>query len=531
MRWYLWEAGLWEDAAAAVDEALRLLPEDPPTAARARALGHLAGLRLTTGDPAGALRPATEALEIARAVGGRSEEALALGIIGWITALGGRVDEGVAAYRQGLAISEELGGVEGIALGLVNLAALLDRVGRTEACLEAATAGAERLRQLGVVRTYGGVLHGLAVKALFDLGRWAEALERADAGLELDPIGPAVALLHVERARVHTNCGRFDEAAGDLAAAGALMATAGRGRSYQLALLSAETELALARGRTADVRDLTVRADALARSDAVQALDPALAWIAWFALRTEADAVTSEIAGPAGEVRDTARRARVEAIATRVEAFDGRNAAADPRVAAVIAICRAERGRFDGTDDASTWADVAKRWSSVPRPHVEAYAQFREASAHLAARHPRSDARTALQAAYSIAVSLGAEPLVREIRTLAGLARLELAEAGEPAGVAAEGNDDVARSLGLTARESEVVRLMAFGLSNQEIADRLFLSRKTASVHVSNILGKLGVANRIQAAAVARRLGLVGSPADDDEFPGLDAFVSASADS
>jgi DNA-binding NarL/FixJ family response regulator len=68
---------------------------------------------------------------------------------------------------------------------------------------------------------------------------------------------------------------------------------------------------------------------------------------------------------------------------------------------------------------------------------------------------------------------------------------------------------DPAAALGLTAREGEVIRLLAIGRSNQEIADELFLTRKTASVHVSNILGKLGVSNRVQAAAVAQQVGLV----------------------
>ena len=78
---------------------------------------------------------------------------------------------------------------------------------------------------------------------------------------------------------------------------------------------------------------------------------------------------------------------------------------------------------------------------------------------------------------------------------------------------------DPAAALGLTAREAEVIRLLAIGRSNQEIADELFLSRKTASVHVSNILGKLGVSNRVQAAAVAQRVGLVAetTPGTSDE--------------
>jgi DNA-binding NarL/FixJ family response regulator len=64
---------------------------------------------------------------------------------------------------------------------------------------------------------------------------------------------------------------------------------------------------------------------------------------------------------------------------------------------------------------------------------------------------------------------------------------------------------DGLRPFGLTSRELEVLRLIADGWSNGEIGAELFVSRKTASVHVSNILRKLGAANRTEAAAIARR--------------------------
>jgi DNA-binding NarL/FixJ family response regulator len=63
--------------------------------------------------------------------------------------------------------------------------------------------------------------------------------------------------------------------------------------------------------------------------------------------------------------------------------------------------------------------------------------------------------------------------------------------------------------MGLTPRETEVLALLATGLGNAAIAERLYISPKTASVHVSNILGKLEVANRVEAAAAAHRLGLL----------------------
>jgi DNA-binding CsgD family transcriptional regulator len=65
-----------------------------------------------------------------------------------------------------------------------------------------------------------------------------------------------------------------------------------------------------------------------------------------------------------------------------------------------------------------------------------------------------------------------------------------------------------AAQLGLTRREVEVLALVAVGRSNRQIAQALFISPKTAGVHVSNILAKLGVAGRVEAAAVAHRLGL-----------------------
>jgi DNA-binding NarL/FixJ family response regulator len=107
---------------------------------------------------------------------------------------------------------------------------------------------------------------------------------------------------------------------------------------------------------------------------------------------------------------------------------------------------------------------------------------------------------------------VGAVPLATEVATLARLARIEL----EVAGPGPETHPSLA-GLGLTDREAEVLRLVAGGWSNQQIADALFIARKTASVHVSNILGKLGVDSRVEAAAIAHRLGFgAGAPSPPD---------------
>ena len=131
--------------------------------------------------------------------------------------------------------------------------------------------------------------------------------------------------------------------------------------------------------------------------------------------------------------------------------------------------------------------------------HVYAVArcQWRLAEALLGAGD-REQATAAVRAAHETAANSGRQPLQAALEALARRGRLDLG-AGIP----------VDRALaGLTPREVEVLRLLVEGRSNRQIAERLFISGKTASVHVTNILAKLGVHSRLEAAATARRLGL-----------------------
>ena len=141
-------------------------------------------------------------------------------------------------------------------------------------------------------------------------------------------------------------------------------------------------------------------------------------------------------------------------------------------------------------------------------------ARYREGEALLAAGASRSDAAARLAEARAIAETLAALPLRAAIDGLARRARLSVAsapivdnsgaaDAGTPTREAASPDP-----FGLTAREREVLTLLAEGRTNRQIAEVLFISESTAGVHVSNILGKLGVASRTEAAAVAVRLGL-----------------------
>ena len=141
-----------------------------------------------------------------------------------------------------------------------------------------------------------------------------------------------------------------------------------------------------------------------------------------------------------------------------------------------------------------------------------AYALLRLAET-LTAAGDLEEAASAVRESHALACRLGAAPIVAGAEALAQRARLSL-PAGETAGagdatgsVAPKPADELAR-FGLTDREREVLVLLAAGRSNPEIARALFISAKTASVHVSNILAKLGVSGRVEAAAVAHRLGV-----------------------
>jgi DNA-binding NarL/FixJ family response regulator len=109
--------------------------------------------------------------------------------------------------------------------------------------------------------------------------------------------------------------------------------------------------------------------------------------------------------------------------------------------------------------------------------------------------------------AAAITGRLGARVLDGEVQALARRARLHLGPPAE-ATAAAASVPTPAQQLGLTPREVEVLALVAAGRSNRQIAQALFISPKTVGVHVSNILAKLGAAGRVEAAAIAHRLGL-----------------------
>jgi DNA-binding NarL/FixJ family response regulator len=169
------------------------------------------------------------------------------------------------------------------------------------------------------------------------------------------------------------------------------------------------------------------------------------------------------------------------------------------------AMWAAERTRLAGASDPAAWDAAATAWADLGCPHRAGYAWWRHAEAQLATRQDRPAAETALRAA--AAAADGHAPLLAQIRKLAGRARIPLdvppAAPDSPPAAAAPGRH------GLTGRELAVLRLLAAGATNAQIGAQLYISPKTASVHVTSILRKLSASSRVQAAAVAERAGLL----------------------
>ena len=169
---------------------------------------------------------------------------------------------------------------------------------------------------------------------------------------------------------------------------------------------------------------------------------------------------------------------------------------------------QAELARLTRSGEEAAWRAARDLWSEHGARAEAGYASARLAAALLAAGH-RKDAEVELSAAYAVA---GADaPLRRQVLELARLGRLTPTHAdtdrrGDAALVGEAG--DLAPH-GLTSRELDVLRLLGTGATNAEIGRRLYMSPKTASVHVSAIIRKLGVTGRVQAATVAERMGLL----------------------
>jgi DNA-binding CsgD family transcriptional regulator/tetratricopeptide (TPR) repeat protein len=497
---------------------MRLMPPEPPTAARARVVAGYGQILMLSARFAESLDACEEALAIAGAVGARDIEGHATNTRGHNRAILGDLEGGLEDLRIATSIAEEVHILDDLGRAHANTVWIFESAGRHEEAIELAETGIEMATQHGLLRFFGTHLMAGAADDLYRLGRWDEAeamVRRAD---EASPLGINQILVQELAGRLAMVRGRLDEAATLLKPLGP---PAERATDVQFVgpVKASLAELALWRGRPDDA--LAEIEDAIPRVE----LTPETRVSDLYALGVRAAADVAEIARAR---RDEAAEARAVAAGTRIlAAMEARHAevlAERPVYAGISeswrSLAAAEGSRLRREPDPDAWLAAADAAAAIGRPYPEAYARWREAEARLAGRGDRALAGTALQAAAAIVDRLRAEPLRSEIAALAARARLSLEApsrtAGPPTDLAeargtGPGEDD---TFGLTAREREVLALVALGRTNRQIAEELFISGNTAGVHVSNILGKLGVAGRGEAAALAYRLGLVEPPVE-----------------
>jgi DNA-binding CsgD family transcriptional regulator len=219
----------------------------------------------------------------------------------------------------------------------------------------------------------------------------------------------------------------------------------------------------------------------------------------------------------ATEAATSEARAMVDRYRVAMERLPDQDELATRELGWRMAICAAEMARAAGEDDPGTWEKIRPAVAARPAPFVEAYLAWRAAEAW-AGKGDLTAAVTPLREAHAIAAMIGATVLVEEIARLGRRLRIHLStpeEVARPHAASAELESDysgepapAADPFGLTSREREVLALVAEGFTNRKIAETLFISESTAGVHVSHILGKLGVETRTEAATVAVRLGL-----------------------
>ncbi|GEK22485.1 helix-turn-helix transcriptional regulator [Cellulomonas xylanilytica] len=221
-------------------------------------------------------------------------------------------------------------------------------------------------------------------------------------------------------------------------------------------------------------------------------------WLVALALSALADAAAQErLLG-----RDVSERVALgdrllERARTTAERGRPRGGRLGPEGRAWLARAHAEHSRLTGLSDVVLWRETVAEFDFGYRYEV-ARSRFRLAEALLESGD-RDGARDEAGLALADADAMGAVPLATAVRGLARRGRLDLP------GVRVGGVDV------LTAREAEVLALVAQGLSNRQIGEKLFISAKTVSVHISNLLAKLGVSGRAEAVSVAHQRGLIGA--------------------
>lgn len=501
---YRWINGDGAGAMEAYLEAMRLVPADPPSAARARVTASLGQILMILARFEDSVPLCEEALAAARAAGAREVEANALNTLGEDVAYLGDVDRGLAMLYQSLALAREIGSADDAARAYVNIIDVLKVTARYDDAIGLAQEAFDYSHSQGMTAVYGIASLTYAAWAAYRCGRWAESA-RLLGNARLQPGGVKDELeILLFSAFLQVGSGAFELARAGLERAGAFLE--GTIDTQDIAPhAEARAELALWTGEPATAA--RVIAESMQRVESpvganISRIGPLYA----LGVRAAADSLAaSQLANepePAQAIRHEGRR-----YLSLMAAAHARIAARWPAHAALslpyLRLCEAEATRLGPTPDPDAWNAAAEALAGLRLRYPCAYARWRQGEAIVAMRQGKAAGRAPLREATEIALELGAEPLRAAIGQVAERAGLQLSIS--PTGEVQE----PARRFGLTRRELEVLRLLVDGRTNRQIAGELFISEKTAGHHVSSILGKLDVAGRAEAAAVAHRVGLV----------------------
>jgi DNA-binding CsgD family transcriptional regulator len=486
------------------EEALRLYEQAPPSAEHAQAWLDYADIfrRSAEGRLEDISLALNRALNIAETADAPALIPRVLASLAVEAFLRGQVTEGFAFLDRGWALARAAGDGRALIWLAVNESDALLKLARFDSAADVALGGLGPARQAGLQASWGvNVLTANAAEALLARGRMAEAAALIDP-LTTGPPDRDHWLVHQARAEIDLLRGAIDAAAGRRRLIDAIPDHAGN-VDFSRELAQRGAELALWDGHPSDALAEVQRVLPLLKTTDLTIFCGRLLAAGLWACADLAEAARARRDEPAAEV--------ARAAADGLAAWAGQVPAAPftdhPFVATIPAeraTWDAERGRLAGASDPEAWRAAAEAWQDLGCPHRAGYAGWRQAQAHLDAGQPAAAA--ALRAA--AAAAAGHAPLLTRIRALAERARIPLqpraaATAQTPAPAA------VAAPYGLTARELAVLRLLAAGHTNAEIGAELYISPKTAGVHVSSILRKLGVSGRVQAAALAERAGLL----------------------
>jgi predicted ATPase/DNA-binding CsgD family transcriptional regulator len=500
-----------EGMAAHAREAIARIPASPPTRERGFALWAVAR-SIRHADSAGSLRLFREAIAVAESVSDRVLEARARSTYGIALSVLDHQEAAMAELDRAVTIADATRdpAAERAAHWNRLIALFWQRPGvaAAERAIEAYRRVASRLDinaddELALARIY-----------LAELGdEWERAEALLTSSLETDARPPVSAALRLERGMIRALSGRFEEADHDLRTA--LDQQHDTPALVPLDLVAVEQALAEAALQRKAPAEALGHLDQALRAFMGHCYPVEILALSAFGLRAAADvAETARSRHDTAALEDAlaqggAHRLRLEAglAGTLVAGM----AADGPLVRAMCAWGLAEASRMEGVPDPALWAEAADRLAAWRYPQLEPYARFRRAEALLASDGPRADAATLLAEAYRRGCELRLAPLCADMEALARRARLRGVTAVMPAGQA--------REHGLSPRENEVLALLLDGRTNREIGELLFISEKTASVHVTHILNKLGVNSRGAAAAVAARRGLVTTAPQDRHAP------------